>query len=471
MIRRDSSQWGCVLGRHELGAAGRIAYAGIIPRLAQSLQRPGEHDAVALLDGAAKAHLRDTVPLRVRRRLGAFFTGASLADRVLAGYPGNVAVTDPACGAGDLLVDAARRLPVARTSRETIEAWGEVLHGSDLVPEFVQSARLRLALLAAHRTGDALRQEHLVGAFPRLRVADGLTSLAPETCRGWLVLNPPFGYQRSPAAHRWWTGKVARAAVFVERAVSALAPGSFFAAILPDVLRSGSRYASLREWLEIELDSTQIQIEGRFDDDTDVDVFILRGRKCEERRRFPIDWWPTTAGTAAVEIGADFEVHVGPIVEYRDPKRGTTRTYLNSAAMRPWSVQKRISGSWNAGPHFVRPPFVAIRRTSSPTDAHRVVASVIAGRRPIAVENHIITARPRSGRFSDARALLRFLKSEEAHLMIQSRIRCRHLTVLAIAGLTWRQRERPRAQIKSTPTRHRGDLVRKHTIEHGVRPQ
>src|SRR2546422_629120 len=78
----------------------------------------------AALDGEPARTLRQQIPIVVRRRAGAFFTGRALANRLLkkAKFPPRrpFALVDPTCGAGDLLLAAARRLPLGSNLKETI---------------------------------------------------------------------------------------------------------------------------------------------------------------------------------------------------------------------------------------------------------------------------------------------------------------------------------------------------------------
>src|SRR5689334_18212599 len=95
------------------------------------------------LDGQPGRVLRRLVGLESQRAAGAFFTGSSLADRVLSPLAGTVdrrsIILDPASGAGDLLVAVSKHLEVGRGFRSTASAWGHRLIGRDLHPEFVRA--------------------------------------------------------------------------------------------------------------------------------------------------------------------------------------------------------------------------------------------------------------------------------------------------------------------------------------------
>jgi hypothetical protein len=347
-------------------------------------------------------------------------------------------VTDPACGAGDLLLAAARRLPVFGSATETLEQWGRQLYGTDVVQEFIDAARLRLTLMAMERTNDTVDLPLAARLLSNIKAGDGFDSLMPQSVSGLLFINPPFGSTSEFRHHFNGNGRVSRAGLFVDRALKALAPGAWLVAILPDVLRSGSSYYSLRQRISGQLDNVRVLLEGRFDTATDVDVFVLVGRRTfKPTANREIDWFQVPRSAGNGRLADAFLLGVGPIVEYRDRAREKQRTYLKVGGMRPWTVQSRIANQWPAGDRLTYPPFVAIRRTSSPHDSRRVVASVVTGKRPVAVENHIITAQPRSRRLQDAIALMQWLSSSTVTEHLQRRIRCRHLTIRALSELPW----------------------------------
>jgi hypothetical protein len=83
-----------------------------------------------------------------------YFTPPVLADRLIRplGQPLPTPILDPACGAGDLLLRAAARRPVATHSGKTARSWDRSLAGVDLDPVFIRIARARLAILLRLRT-------------------------------------------------------------------------------------------------------------------------------------------------------------------------------------------------------------------------------------------------------------------------------------------------------------------------------
>ncbi len=177
----------------------------------------------AALNGQASAELRRLVPLKTRRRFGAFFTGSELAGKFIAQYPKLAAtnvIYDASLGIGDLLLAAASRLSLGRTVKETLRQWGRQLTGTDLHSEFVQGAKARLVLLARQRHGMKGKDiDSTSGIFPGIRVANGLTQFTAYERATHLFLNPPFGLVDAPATCTWAGGRITAAAIFVVTAL------------------------------------------------------------------------------------------------------------------------------------------------------------------------------------------------------------------------------------------------------------
>lgn len=64
-----------------------------------------------------------------------------------------------------------------------------------------------------------------------------------------------------------------QAALFVEKVLRFCLDGTKVCALLPDVLRSGTRYQKWREWVIKNSFIEKVEIVGRFDKYADVDVF------------------------------------------------------------------------------------------------------------------------------------------------------------------------------------------------------
>ena len=263
---------------------------------------------------------------------------------------------------------------------------------------------------------------------------DGLT--APDV-RGatHILLNPPFAAVPSQEGCEWATGKVNGAAAFLARVIEQLSADVEISTILPDVLRSGSRYRRWRDVISGRLDLDTPEPQGRFDPWTDVDVFILRGRTRPAKTNvFPNRWVPSTTGPT---VGDRFDISVGPLVDYRSPLEGPRVPYLVSKDFPAWgtigSVEetRRFSGSLHEG------PIVVIPRTSRPGDSYRARAAVVTDRRGIAVENHLLVLKPRRGGTTECRRLMRQLRSQGVNDWLDRAIRCRHLTVGAVASIPW----------------------------------
>ena len=82
-----------------------------------------------------------------------------------------------------------------------------------------------------------------------------------------------------------------------------------------------------------------------------------------------------------------------------------------------------------------KPPFVVIRRTSRPGHPYRAAATVIAGKEAVAVENHLIVCEPKAKTLKMCKKLMTQLKTQTINKFLDERIRCRHLTVGAVAAI------------------------------------
>jgi len=381
-----------------------------------------------LMNGQASAEIRRLLPIRERRRLGAFFTPHELADEVaspLRSVHGQVTVVDPCSGAGDLLLAAARALEEPLRSGSACADFV----GVDIVDEFSQVARMRFELI-----GKVLG----VDMSFRFITGDGLSTPGFIADTTHVLLNPPFGSVPSQKGCEWARGKVSGAADFFARVTARLQPGVVISAILPDVLRSGSRYERWRNFVAKRLDLDTPEPKGRFDSWTDIDVFVLRGRTLQtETDSREIDWVPRSAGPTVAE---KFNVSVGPLVDYRSPLDGPPVPYLIARDFPTWGTistverTRRFSGRLNMG------PFVVIPRTSRPGDPYRARAALVTDRRGIAVENHLLVLSPRRGGIDECRRLMYLLQSQEVNDWLDRTIRCRHLTVGAVEAIPWTHR-------------------------------
>jgi hypothetical protein len=396
----------------------------------------------AALDGQPSRELRRLVPLETRRADGAFFTGSLLAKRVVGDFlkhiPEDAVVCDPACGVGDLLIAATARLAVHPDLRVTLSTWAKMIRGYDIHEHFVEAARLRIVLAAIARGARAkgMSADQLASMLTGIRVCDGL--LGPMDEVDVIVMNPPYGIRPAPPTCTWATGLVSDAAVFTDHLLQRARPATKVVAILPDVLRTGTRYHKWRRAIEQRIHVRTVNVIGQFDKWADVDVFTIEGatRTATVNNPLPNRWW--TPGVAGARLADHFDVHVGAVVPHRDPKLGPWRKYVHARTISNadrFDVADAPSRRFNR--KTFRPPFVAIRRTSRPDDRNRAVGTVIVGDADVAVENHLIVASPRSGNLRDCETLIEVLRSGSTTGWLNERIRCRHLTVGAVADIPW----------------------------------
>ncbi|MEV0987132.1 N-6 DNA methylase [Streptomyces sp. NPDC049949] len=402
----------------------------------------------ASIDGEASAQLRRLVPLDYRRKVGAFFTPAPLKERVaslIRSHKTSVYL-DPTCGSGDLLLAASSILPTGATLRETLEEWTHRLHGYEINEEFVAAARYRLVIAAMLRHGIAegtLRPNFdFASYFSNIIVADGLARLSkPSNFDGHILLNPPFGTISADARVPWTVRPTSAAAVFTYHAMTHLSQGGRMTAILPDVLRSGSRYRSWREQMDTLGVKEPLVTYGQFDEHADVDVFLLAMKAAPEHEvESRSDWWASTpTAESAGRVDDRFTVRVGSVVDNRDPLEGPEYPFARAKDL-PASGEMSLPGRKRrfAGTVF-KPPFVLIRRTSRPTipGQTRVSGVLVTGKRSISVDNHLIVAMPRDGAVDSCRDLLEVLACRETTEWLDNRIRCRHLTVGAVRDIPW----------------------------------
>lgn len=395
----------------------------------------------AALNGQAGAELRLAAPLETRRKFGAFFTGTDLGAKLIGcgtGFGPKSVFYDPTCGMGDLLIAAARQLPICKSLPKTLKQWGQQLSGTDLHQEFIDGTRTRLVLLARQRhKSDEVLQISNAEFFPNIRVADGLKQAALFSRATHLLLNPPFGQVAAPPDCKWAGGRITEAAAFVIAALEQAKPGAELLAILPDVLRSGSFSEHWRNRVGALAEVLLVEPYGIFDDSADVDVFLLRLVKRPTEVAADNRVWANHASTRGATIGDFFEVHVGRVVPHRDPESGPSHPYIHARSVPAWTIMDTFAEKRHHSGLVYKTPFVAIRRTSRPGHPYRATATIIAGKTPVAVENHLIVCTPKDGKLATCRKLMWHLKSEIINDCLNQRIRCRHLTVASVRELPW----------------------------------
>jgi len=397
-----------------------------------------------ILDGQMQRKLRDLVPISYLREIGAFFTGSVLRESAIAHVAQTIGpesiVFDPACGVGDLLLASAFHLPVSESLTATLSMWGRVLHGTDLSTTFIRAAKARLVLLAIHRgavpDGGYINVESL---FPGIRVGDGLATKEIISKSTHVFVNPPYGPSIAEKECQWASGKVSFAAVFMDYVLANAQRGAHIVAILPDVLRTGTRYAKWRHLVQSRCENRTIEVIGKFDKSTDVDVFTLYVVSSLNPVISEFPWFRNVMSNGDKTIESSFHVHVGPVVPHRHKKTGRLRRFIYAQAISGLPI-------FDAGTAEIRrfsgrvflPPFIVLRRTSSPDQGTRLFCTLITGTSPVAVENHLILLIPRSGKINVCRQAMRILQTARVAGWLNERIRCRHLTVGSISEIPWK---------------------------------
>ncbi len=419
---------------------GFEAYAGMLANLLalpdeEYLSR-AEDVTSALTDGPSLA-LRRLIHKEARQSAGVFFSSPSLAgelvERCRDSWTGSSVVLDPACGAGDLSVPAA--IALAPVVAGELDAH---IVGRDLHEHFVDTTRLRLLLAA--RSGQ-LGSKHAVAAvspakrYPALAVGSGLGSDLCFNSATHILLNPPYHPTVAPPGCGWASGRITSAALFLLHALNRAQQGAHVHALLPDSLRSGDRYRRWRQAVDSVADVHDITPLGRFDPYTDVDVFALSAVVASKGSdRHGRTWTPVPSAST---IDRAFEISVGSVVNYRDPLLGPNCAYAVARDLPAWSTVDMITKRRPFNGRLHTPPFVLVRRTSSPSERFRARATVVLGPEAVAVDNHLLVMAPRDGSVDTCLEALKVLQSEKTNEWLNQRIRCRHVTVDALAKVPW----------------------------------
>lgn len=397
-----------------------------------------EGEVTAALNGAAERVVQLAYPISVRRAQGIYPTGfyrSAILARLLIptkrSFKKTSILLDPACGTGDLLLAAAMRIAIGQNVSDTLESWGQQIIGVDIDPKLVDIARLRLVLLALHRHNKKYPSNRdFQNEFKNISVGNALKIEYPQTATH-VIMNPPYHRETAQAWYPFSTGKVTCAAQFLYQMVIQPWSGCNLVALLPDVIRSGSSYERLRQFVANNASVEDITLNGKFSKDADIDVFTMKAKLAgtEQSACFPPTW--SNSHNAVVED--DFLVHVGSVVPHRLAKNAPTALYLDVAGL-PRSMTGEIKVSSVSRIHGkpFKPPFVVIRRTSSPGDRLRNAAYIVRGKQPVAVENHLIVVLPRDGKLASCRSLTKVIIREDTCEWIDTRIKCRHLTVSSV---------------------------------------
>ena len=384
------------------------------------------------------------IPHNIRASQGIFFTGDQIAEKIALSLSGDIdagaSFFDPSCGAGNLLLAVAKRFPIKKCLKDTVEFWGGRFGGCDLNESFILAAKLRLVALACQRHGvHEISKSELntyLQIFSFFHVGDYLgTALGADfDC---IVANPPFGHIAASQDVSWSTGKTQQAGVFVAQALNVGRPGQKIAAVLPDVLRCGTRYNKWRNLVEAESSITAVDVYGRFSKSVDVDVFLLSVIVGARPIDSHADVWQSVVANdspAFVKLKELFEVRVGPVVPHRLKDQGVRVPYLTTQEAPPFSTVAALP-EINFSGTLYSPPFVVVRRTSSPSDRNRLVPSLVHGCEPLAVENHLLIISPRDRDIRSCLVLMDDLKDPRINEWLNAVSRCRHLTTKVLADI------------------------------------
>ena len=207
--------------------------------------------------------------------------------------------------------------------------------GTDIHKEFVEAAKLRCSI--NQLLSSTHNWEKPMFRFSQL---DGLVTNEYYKKATHIVVNPPFNLVTVDDDLNWSKGKVSAAALFIDKIIQNINPGTNIYAILPDVLRSGSRYDKWRKMIWEKCTSGPIKLLGQFDKHTDVDVFAITLKK----RESSVTLKKSNKKLKAIQIGQTifgikFSICVGPVVDNRDEHLGKRRGYISE----PWSP--RLVGS------------------------------------------------------------------------------------------------------------------------------
>ena len=200
----------------------------------------------------------------------------------------------------------------------------------DIYQEFVDVAKRRIVLKAISK-GATKRQDTDISVnnfFPGLKQGD-VRKIKDETeFSATIFMNPPFNLFEPIKPCSWSSGKLSFAAYALDLIIERSKPGTQFIAILPDVLRSGSRYQRWRDQVGQKTEIHSLQPYGLFSSKVNVDVFILGGTVGRhDRGRF--NWYKVNR-PAGKSLGESCTIQVGAVVPHRLNGRGKHVPYITA---------------------------------------------------------------------------------------------------------------------------------------------
>ncbi|MEV6784637.1 N-6 DNA methylase [Streptomyces sp. NPDC051098] len=380
--------------------------------------------------------------------MGAFFTPSRLRAKVteeLRGIPAETFL-DPTCGAGDLLLAATASMGIGSTVEDTVRDWGMKLHGWDLHGEFVQAACRRILLFALKRHHDIDGRfdssPDLLKHFTNIERCDARVRNPAQVDA--VVLNPPFTRTQPKKSCNWAQGKTSNAAIFLLDSLKHVKPQGHIVAILPDSLRSGSNFAKWRATVESKTNVLKVERLGIFDEYTDIDVFLLVAQtRGIGPAGGPVPWW--NKSPTGKTVGDFFEIRVGAVVDNRDPHTGEDQPFLVARDLPSTGRMSIPSRRRHFAGRVFKPPFVAIRRTSRPSEgaSSRAAGVVVTGSENVAVDNHLLVAKPIDGGVKACNELIKLFNAPATNDILDDRISCRHLTVSSVKQIPWNMGSEP----------------------------
>lgn len=391
------------------------------------------NSAKKYVDGLASEELRRLISLKARREYGVFFTAKSLARKVLKqlqpSFGESSFIYDPACGAGNLLIAASDWL-----ESKKIKPKNEIyLAGTDLHPEFSNACVLRLTMNYILQRQDKFNTLQKIPTYYSVTTANGLIDNPFYKQATHIFINPPFNQTDAHDKLEWAKGNVSMAALFIDKAIQYCLAGTEIIAILPDVLRSGTRYARWRKMINECCIVKKNILLGQFDKHTDVDVYAVLLVKRKDKI-LPNE--PEQDVRSKKQTIADlFDICVGPVVDNRDSHEGVSRPYVVSKGLKAGAVQKDFLLSRRHEGKSFTSPFLVIKRISRMGDKNRVSATIIEAGEPVYVDNHLIVLIPKSGTMKDCRLAVKLFKHKQTERWINKHIRCRHLTLSLLGKL------------------------------------
>lgn len=401
-----------------------------------------------LLNGAASSAVTSHVPKHLRSRDGIFFSGHLLANKAVAKVSQHIkeghSVYDPACGAGDLLIAAAWHMELGPSLEKTLAIWSRKLGGCDIHPGFVEAARWRLLMLAMlrHRqAGHKIAPKVLDDSIFSNICAGNYLDTQESGSYDCVITNPPFAKNIPENNYRWASGNIQLAGIFIDSILACAKAEQKIVAILPDVLRSGTRYGRWRGMVTSLSKIKAVQPHGRFDENTDVDVFILSAErnKSETELDFPSESWTDFYAPNEKKklLGDLFNVNVGAVVPHRNPCLGQWHPYITVQHAKAFSELslKDLPDNVRFDGRTFMPPMLVVRRTSNPSDKNRIIPTLVDGNRPVAIENHLLVITPKDGNVDSCRDLKIHLETKAAAKWLNDQIRCRHITTKAILSM------------------------------------